>query len=792
MIGKLFGLGVFVICALSISAQQTAILEGKVYNFENKEILAFANIVLDDSIVISTDEFGYFSKELTPGYYKLNCSYIGFQTKAMYQTLVEPNQQNKLELYLKPTSSNIDQVNIIAETFQRTAESPVSVRKIGLSEIQRIAGSILDISKTIKTLPGVLPRVSFGYNIIVRGGASSENRYYLDGIEIPSINHFSVQGASGGPNGLINVDLLQSAKLHSGAFPTNRANALSSVLDMQMKSGRSDRLGGKLTLGATDYGISLEGPISDKTTFLISARNSYSQYLLKAIGLPIIPYYQDYMFKVKYKWNEKNELSLIGLGAKDKSRLNFDAEETDALLYNIGYIPEGDQWLYTAGLHYKHYLENSHYSFILSHNAFDNKAEKYFNNTYDPADLALQYHSREADIKSRMEHNIFRNGFNWKYGFSLDRTAFNLDNYNVSVNKEIESDTFDFSSNHSYFKYGAYISASKNYFNQKLNIYTGIRIDGNSYASQMQNPLDQISPRLSLSYNWNSKWVSSLSIGNYYQLPSPILMGYSRDGSLLNQDHLEYISGSQITLGQRMHPNSNWMISAEVFYKSYNDYPFLLKDSISFANANANYVVIGDQAAVSDSKGRAYGFEFYAKKKLTKRNYWSLSYSWIVSEFDNADEVFIPSSWDSRNSLALLTGFVLNNNWEMGLKFIYGSTTPYTPYDVEQSAIIQHWDVINRGVFDYNQLNTQHLPSFYQLDFRVDKDFYFNNWNLNAYIDIQNISSASVDLLPYLTVVRDENGAPLTDPNNPDRYLLKKIESDSGRILPTIGLIVEF
>lgn len=792
MINKLIVFSLAIYLSFGATAQQTATLEGMVYNFENKEILAFANIVIDDSIIVSSDEFGYFEKELTPGYYKLSCSYIGFQTKAFYQVLVVPNQQNKLELYLKPSLSEIDQVNIVAETFQRTKESPVSVRKIGLSEIQRMAGSILDISKTIKTLPGVLPRVSFGYNIIVRGGASSENSYYLDGIEIPSINHFSVQGASGGPNGLINVDLLQSAKLHSGAFPTNRSNALSSVLDMQMKSGRSDRFGGKLTLGATDYGVSLEGPISDKTTFLVSARNSYSQYLLKAIGLPIIPYYQDYMFKVKYKWNEKNELSLIGLGAIDKSRLNFDAEETDALLYNIGYIPEGDQWLYTTGLHYKHYLENSHYSFILSHNSFDNRAEKYFNNTYDPADIALNYHSRESDIKSRMEHSIFRNGFNWKYGISLDRTSFELENYNIAVNNDISLDTFDFASENSYFKYGAYVSASKAYVNQKLNIYAGIRIDGNSYANHMQNPFEQISPRFSASYNWNSKWVTSLSLGNYYQLPSPILMGYSKDGTLLNQNNLDYIAGSQFSFGQRFYPNSNWMLSAEVFYKSYDKYPFLLRDSISFANANANYVVIGDQEAVSESQGRAYGLEIYAKKNLTKRNYWSLSYSWIVSEFDNADEVFVPSSWDSRNSLALLAGFVLNNNWELGLKLIYGSTTPYTPYDVEKSAVIQHWDVINRGVFDYSQLNTERLPSFYQLDFRVDKDFYFNRWNLNAYIDIQNISSASVELLPYLTVERDENGMPLVDPDNPGSYLLKKIESDSGRVLPTIGLIVEF
>jgi hypothetical protein len=93
---------------------------------------------------------------------------------------------------------------------------------------------------------------SFRNDLIVRGGSPNENRFYLDGIEVPNINHFATQGASGGPVGLLNVDFINEVDFYSGAFPSNRGNALSSVLDIKFKDGRSDKPGVAFALGATD------------------------------------------------------------------------------------------------------------------------------------------------------------------------------------------------------------------------------------------------------------------------------------------------------------------------------------------------------------------------------------------------------------------------------------------------------------------------------------------------------------------------------------------------------------
>lgn len=774
----------------AIVAQSTS-LRGFIYNLENKDPLSYASVIIQDSIVISSNADGFYEYSLNAGYYTVEASYLGFKPVLFHQVQIEPNKQNQLDFYLSPSVQEMDEVVLIAESFQRTAESPLGVRKLGLTEVERLPGGILDISKTIRSLPGVLPRVSFGYNIIIRGGASSENKYYLDGIEIPAINHFSVQGASGGPNGLINVDLVQSAQLYSSAFPVNRYNALSGVLDIALKTGRTDHIGGKVSLGATDYGLSLEGPIIKNMSFYASFRNSFSQYLLKAIGLPVVPYYKDAQFKLNYKWNEKNEISVIGLSGLDKSRLNLDAPSSDALLYNIGYIPEGDQQIYTFGIHYKHYLASSQYHMILSYQSFNNQAVKYRNNSFNQEDLSLDYASAEAALKGRFEHSVYRGSNTWSYGISFERPEYYMDNYSIGINEMIMPDTTDFQATHIFYQYGTHASWSGSFFKERLSLFGGLRLDGNNYNENMTNPFDQFSPRVSVAFDINPAWNISLQSGRYYQLPPPILMMYGETEDHVN-NALKYIRMDQFSLGQRYQINKSMQLSGELFYKNYSNYPFLLDDSISFANANANYVVVGNQPSESTSEGRAYGFELYFRRNLEKRFYYNISYSRVVSEFKDKYENFVPSSWDTRQFLTFSAGMIFGKNWEFGFKFIYGSSTPYSPYDVEKSSLIASWDILNRGIFDYDRLNTERLPDFYQLDVRLDKDFYFKHWNLNLYMDIQNFTRASIELLPYLTVVRDDNGSPLINTNDTNRYLTQIISSDSGRVLPTIGVIAQF
>ena len=117
--------------------------------------------------------------------------------------------------------------------------------------------------------------------------------------------------------------------------------------------------------------------------------------------------------------------------------------------------------------------------------------------------------------------------------------------------------------------------------------------------------------------------------------------------------------------------------------------------------------------------------------------------------------------------------------------------TPYTPFDADLSAIRTNWDVLQRGIFDSQNIMSERLPSYSVIDVRLDKTYNKKNYSLTWFLDLQNFTSSAIPLMPYLTVERDDNGVPLVDAANADAYSVKTISSDTGRLLPTIGLILE-
>ena len=782
----------FLLISFLTNAQQ-AIVEGYVYDQTNKEPLPYATIgVQETQVGVITDSTGYFRLVIEPGLYNLEASYTGYNSLIKHELLVISGKPQYHEFLLEPLAINLESVEVKADGFNRTAESPTSIQAFSVNEIERMPGATLDISKFVKTLPGVAPRVSFGYNQIVRGGASNENRFFLDGIEIPAITHFTVQGTSGGPNGLLNSRMLRNAELFSGAFPASRPNALSSVLEISQREGRKDRFGGNFTLGATDFGFLFEGPMGKKSSFMLSARESFSQHMLKALGVPVLPFYSDVQYKQVIRFNPKNELILTGIGGYDKYTLNVGAEPSESLLYNTGYIPEGRQFVYAGGLVYKHYLENSYYTLVVSRNYFYNEADKYLDNSGEVQDHILHYLSKEAENKMRLEHRIFRGQSEWNYGVNLEQDQVETDNFSLYTFPDATIDTISYASDFSLLRYGAFVSHSRSFFNDRLDLFAGIRVDGNTFNEAMKNPLSQLSPRLSLSWSFAPQWRWNTSSGIYYQLPPYVVMGYSENGILINQDRLEYIRSAQLASGIEHTTNSGYQLKAEGFYKGYSDYPFLLLDSISFANANANYVLVGNQPADATGIGRAYGLEFSVKQKYTKSYFWNLSYSYVVSQFQDKNGNYVSTSWDNRHFATLAGGLRFGKNWQIGARWSVSGGSPWTPYNEELSGMRSVWDLNRRGVTDYSRLNEDQLPVFHQLDIRVDKQINFKKWTLAFFLDIQNAYSANIAALPYLTVQRDGEWNPIVDPNNSNNYLTQIISSDTGRVLPSLGVIIDY
>ena len=176
-----------------------------------------------------TDSLGnYVIENLVPGMYRLQFSIVGYRTCVTPEFRVSSHDY-RIDAELEENQVDLKEIEVVASPFRRSLESPISSRVIGLQEIEKSPGANRDISKVVNSFPGVASAVGNGYrnDLLVRGGGPSENRFYLDGVEIPNINHFSTQGASGGPVGIIDADFIREVNFYTGAFPANRGNALS-------------------------------------------------------------------------------------------------------------------------------------------------------------------------------------------------------------------------------------------------------------------------------------------------------------------------------------------------------------------------------------------------------------------------------------------------------------------------------------------------------------------------------------------------------------------------------------
>lgn len=766
-------------------------IKGVVIDKSTRQPLEFVNVlVVGLGIGASTDANGNFLiTQVPPGIYRLQASFLGYKTELTPEYRVN-HVTPYVQIELEEENASLNEVVVTASPFQKVPESPVSLRVIGLQEIEKAPGANRDISKVVQNYPGVaFSPIGYRNDLIVRGGGPSENRFYLDGVEIPNINHFSTQGASGGPVGLIDADLIRSVKFYSGAFPADKGNALSSVLDFSLRDGDMERNSLKATLGASEVSLSSNGHIGNKTSYLVSVRQSYLQALFKILGLPFLPAYTDASFKIKTRFDSHNELTLLGLGGIDRMKLNLGIEGEDAE-YMLSYLPEINQETYTVGGVYRHYSQRHVQSIVLSQSYLNNRNVKYRDNDESSEEnLTLRLGSIEQETKLRMENTSSWSVWKVKAGFDLNYSRYKSNEYRKVFANALRE--YDYHTDLSLWRWGMFASVDYAAPDKSFTASMGVRTDGNNYSDKMKELWRQLSPRLSVSYQLIEGLTLSGHVGLYYQLPSYTALGFKgEEGEYVNR-HLDYISVSQESLGLSWTPNENMELSAEGFYKLYGHMPFSLSDQIPLSCKGNDYGTIGNEALSSEAKGRSYGVELMFKWLLTQKLNLSSSLTIFKSEFKDGEQgSYVPSAWDNRFILNMSGTYNFPKHWSLGAKVSCIGGSPYTPYDVEKSSLVEAWNVQGRAYYDYSRYNQERLPVFGQLDVRVDKTFYLKKCMLGFYLDIQNITASKLrqpDALMSTGQIENPS-APLSE----QRYVMKSIRQESGTLLPTLGITFEY
>ena len=775
----------------TVSAQPTHRIKGTVIDKASRQPLEFINVlVLGLGRGGVTDAEGHFNiGEVPPGIYRLQASAVGYKTILTPEYIVSTKDLT-IQIETEENLTELEGVTVTASPFRRDPESPVGLRIIGLQEIEKSPGANRDISRIVQSYPGVaFSPAGYRNDLIVRGGSPSENRFYLDGVEIPNINHFSTQGASGGPVGIINADLIREVNFYTGAFPTDRGNAMSSVLDFKLRDGDMERNSLKATLGASEVSLASNGHIGKKTSYLVSVRQSYLQFLFDMLGLPFLPTFTDAQFKLKTRFNANNELTILGLGGIDNMKLNtkLDGEKAE---YILSYLPKIQQETFTLGAVYRHYAGIHVQSVVVSHSYLNNRNTKYLNNDESSADnLSLKLRSVEQETKFRIENTSTFGNWKINFGANLDYSQYtNTTFQRVYID---EGRTFDYHTYLGMWRWGIFGTINYATADERFTASLGVRTDANNFSSGMKGMGDQLSPRLSLSYRLTDGLYLSGNAGLYYQLPPYTGLGFKDNNGAWVNKYLRYMSVSQESLGLSWHPGNTFELSAEGFYKQYDKIPFSIADGIPLACKGNDYGVIGNEALSSTAQGRAYGIEILMKWLIAKKLNLASSFTLFKSEYrNNKQSEYIASAWDNRYIFNMSGTYNFPHNWSLGMKISCIGGAPYTPYDVEKSSLVTAWNAQGRPYYDYTKYNTGRLPAFGQLDVRVDKTFYLKRCMLGFYIDLQNVTNSKFkqpDILMSTGVIENPS-APMAE----QRYKMKYITQKSGTLMPTLGITFEY
>lgn len=775
----------------TVSAQPTHRIKGTVIDKASRQPLEFINVlVLGLGRGGVTDAEGHFNiGEVPPGIYRLQASAVGYKTILTPEYIVSTKDLT-IQIETEENLTELEGVTVTASPFRRDPESPVGLRIIGLQEIEKSPGANRDISRIVQSYPGVaFSPAGYRNDLIVRGGSPSENRFYLDGVEIPNINHFSTQGASGGPVGIINADLIREVNFYTGAFPTDRGNAMSSVLDFKLRDGDMERNSLKATLGASEVSLASNGHIGKKTSYLVSVRQSYLQFLFDMLGLPFLPTFTDAQFKLKTRFNANNELTILGLGGIDNMKLNtkLDGEKAE---YILSYLPKIQQETFTLGAVYRHYAGIHVQSVVVSYSYLNNRNTKYLNNDESSADnLSLKLRSAEQETKFRIENTSTLGNWKINFGANLDYSQYtNTTFQRVYID---EGRTFDYHTYLGMWRWGIFGTINYATTDERFTASLGVRTDANNFSSGMKGMGDQLSPRLSLSYRLTDGLYLSGNAGLYYQLPPYTGLGFKDNNGAWVNKYLRYMSVSQESLGLSWHPGNTFELSAEGFYKQYDKIPFSIADGIPLACKGNDYGVIGNEALSSTAQGRAYGIEILMKWLIAKKLNLASSFTLFKSEYrNNKQSEYIASAWDNRYIFNMSGTYNFPHNWSLGMKISCIGGAPYTPYDVEKSSLVTAWNAQGRPYYDYTKYNTGRLPAFGQLDVRVDKTFYLKRCMLGFYIDLQNVTNSKFkqpDILMSTGVIENPS-APMAE----QRYKMKYITQKSGTLMPTLGITFEY
>lgn len=753
-------------------AGNQGIVSGRVQERTSKRPLAGATIVVQGTSLGAVSKAdGTFNIQNVPvGIRSLKASAIGYEASIVSDIAVSPVRSAFVEFELSSSFIESKEVVVTAAAFSKDPSSITSTQTLSSEEVRRAPGVQEDVVRAIALMPGVAVTQAGRNDLAVRGGAPFENLFVVDNIEVPNINHFGTQGSSGGPLSLINIDFVQDVSLSTGGFGPRFGDRLSSATNIRLREGNESQFGGEFNLSATGVGAIAEGPLGSSGNYLLSLRRSYLDFIFTLAGFGFVPEYYDLTFKATQRLDSRNKLSFLLIGATGTVRFNNDNEDKR---FSNSRVVAPSQQQYFSGFTWSHSFDAGLLSVTLgrtfttySTSQQDSLGAPVFRANSNEGESSLR-----ADYSGTLGKKIEINaGIISKYASLLSYDIL-LPGF-ARLNSQGMPSGLLVDTSFTGFRMGSYGHVIW-YPTSSTTVTAGLRHDLYGFLDIMHH----LSPRLAASVRLSDALTVSISGGRYVQSPQFIWLVGDPSTEASSKPMIAY----HVVSAVEWIPRQDLKVQFELYTKNYTQYPTrTFRPTAVLAPAGFDDITtdipFGLEPIDMSATGRAMGVELLIQKRLSDLPlYGLLSLSVNRTEFSTAEDgVFRAGAFDTPIILTTTIGWRPNDLWEISGKVRGSDGLPITPFitSLEESTTTG----FPIGSLDFRQYNSGgRLPYFFALDFRVDRRWFFDTWQLIAYIDIQNVTGRkNVNRIRW----------------NPRSQSIE--EQRSIGVLPSIGVNIEF
>ncbi len=697
-------------------------LSGYLKNKDNGEALIGATVFVPElKTGVISNSYGFYSISVRPGAYTVNFSFIGYQTQSPFVNLTSSKQMN---IMLEEDTKQIDEVVVTGEKKNRNVENlQMSMEKVQVKMIRKLPSFMgeVDVIKSITLLPGIQNGGEGSSGLYVRGGGPDENLMILDEAPVYNASHLL------GFFSVFNSDAINDVQVYKGGIPAEYGGKASSVIDIRMKDGNSQKLGVNGGIGNISSRLTVEGPIiKDKWSFIVSGRRTYADYLGRLAGIEALKenrlYFYDLNLKTNIQFNAKNRLYLSAYTGSDYFKVG------ESIYMKWGNLTSTARW-----------------NHLFSDRLFSNTSlifSRYNYNLGVPGNAADQF-----DWTSQISDYNFKQDFIW-YLNSKNKLTLGLNAiYHHFEPGQIDANDGSYFSDIKLTNYNAldnslYISNEQS-IGSKLTLRYGLRY---SYFQQIgkgkvreyldpEHPKEDeiigeieygsgklvppsyhnLEPRLAVKYMLTpessvkasyNRMVQNLHLISNTNSPTPL------DIWLPSNKYIKPLIANQLGLGYfRNFKHNMFETSAEVYYKD-------MKNVIDYVDGAELFLRENLETELLRGTGYAYGLELYAKKQEGRLTGW-LSYTLAKSMRKipgiNNGKAY-PSSYDRTHNVSLVTNYDLTKRWNLSASWIFATGSP-TSYPIAK------YDVQGNPMYYYADRNSNRIPDYHRLDVSLTYDF---------------------------------------------------------------------